>query len=32
LFMYLEENGKEWLRERWRKFPPTNGFGEDWNN
>jgi putative transposase len=32
LFMYLEENGKEWLRERWRKFPPTNGFGEDWDN
>ena len=31
LLMYEEENGREWLRERWRKFVPADDFGKGWD-
>ena len=31
VFMYLEENGGDWLRERWRKYWPGEDIGKDWD-
>lgn len=32
LFMYEDENGREWLRDYWKKYPPPNDFGKDWDS
>ncbi|KAF0107561.1 MAG: transposase [Anaerolineaceae bacterium] len=32
LYLYYENNGREWLRERWKSAPPTNDFGRGWDD
>jgi putative transposase len=31
LFMYVEEDGKDWLQEHWKKFLPAGDFGKGWD-
>ncbi len=32
LFMYVDDYGRDWLRERWKTYPPAEEFGEGWDN
>ena len=32
LFMYAKNNGKDSLREHWKKFAPAEDFGKDWDD
>ncbi len=31
LFMYVDEMGKEWLKESWNKYKPPDDYGKDWD-
>lgn len=31
LFMYVDEMGKEWLKESWKKYKPPDDYGKDWD-
>jgi len=32
LFMYVDERGKEWLKESWKKYKPPADYGKDWDS
>ncbi len=32
LSMYDEDHGRDWLREKWKTFPPEKDFGKDWDD
>lgn len=32
LHLYYENNGREWLRERWKASPPAENFGRGWDD
>jgi putative transposase len=32
LYVYYENNGVAWLRERWTASPPTTDFGRGWDD
>jgi hypothetical protein len=29
--MYVDEMGKEWLKESWKKYKPPDNYGKDWD-
>ena len=32
LSLYYEDHGRDWLREKWRAFPPEKDFGKGWDD
>jgi putative transposase len=32
LGFYYEEHGQDWLREKWKVYPPEKGFGKGWDD
>jgi putative transposase len=32
LYLYYENNGREWLRERWKSSPPAENYGQGWDD
>jgi putative transposase len=32
LYLYFESNGRDWLRERWKSYPPLDDFGRGWDD
>jgi putative transposase len=32
LSLYCEDHGREWLREKWNRFPPGPDFGNGWDD
>ena len=32
LRLYYEDQGREWLREKWKTFPPEKDFGNGWDD
>jgi putative transposase len=31
IFLYENEKGREWLRDQWKQYTPTAGYGNDWD-
>jgi putative transposase len=32
LSLYYEDHGQDWLREKWKTYPPEPDFGKDWDD